>query len=187
MIIFVTDKQVRKNFKSFGYKDVDAGVVDAINKAVYNYIKNTLHKSINKHKSATALEGSHILRGGRVLMPAEYYGVQTNHYVEVGNGTDMAVKEAWIRPEFKVTPPNMEGGAAFTLPMQVCKNILSEVLNTSKKSVIVKPSAVKEVHYGVLERMTEVMKTIQRKVKSDVVTKKDISEVLSMKKYKVLA
>jgi hypothetical protein len=189
MIIFVTDKQVRKNFRSFGYKDVDITIVDVINKAVYNYIKNTLHKSMKKYKSVNTLDGSHIMKGGRVLMPAEYFGVQTNHYVTVGdnnNGTDMAVKEAWIRPEFKVT--QMEGaGSVFTLPLQVSKNICSEVLNTTNKSVTIKPSAVKEVHNGLLQIMTDLMKSIKKKVKNDTVTKKDVIDVLSMKKYKVFA
>jgi hypothetical protein len=82
----------------------------------------------------------------------------------------------------------MEGaGSVFTLPLQVSKNICSEVLNTTNKSVTIKPSAVKEVHNGLLQIMTDLMKSIKKKVKNDTVTKKDVIDVLSMKKYKVFA
>lgn len=191
MIIFISDKQVQKNFKKAGFKTVGEGVTELVNKAAFNYIKKQIEKALKKNKNSHTLEAVHFAKqsGGRVLMPSEYFGVSSNHYVEITdktqNGTDMAVKDTWIRPAFTA---ELNGGAPkFVVSMQSVKNIVAEILNTKKTEVSIKPQALKVLHSNVIAKLSDVTKSLERKVKSDSLEKKDIVSVLSMTKFKSLS
>lgn len=192
MIIFISDKQIQRNFKKAGYNNIGSGVTELVNKAAYNYVRKEINRVIKNNKNIQALEAHHFEKqnGGRVLMPSEYYGVASNHYVEItgktDNGTDMAVKESWIRPSFKA---ELNGGEApkFTLSRQSVKNIASEVINTNMKSaIIIKQDALKTIHSNLVSKLSELTKTLERKVKSESLQKQDLSSVLSMTKYKAM-
>jgi histone H3/H4 len=185
MIIFMTNKQVLKNFKKAGFSSVNEDVVELLNKVAFKFVKNLIEKSHSKHKDAQVLDASHLPQsGGRVLMPAEYFGVRTNRYVaDAPMGTDMAVTADKIRPSFTA---ELNGGSdlTFTVSLQTIKNICAEVL--SSKNLKLSQSAYKHIHSVFTTKMTEVLKSAKRAVKGDTVTKKDINAVLGMKKFKSL-
>ena len=191
MIIFISDKQVQKNFRKAGFKVVGDGVTDLVNKAAFNYIQNEIAKAMKKNKVGGALESSHFAKqsGGRVLMPSEYFGVPSNHYVEITdkaqNGTDMAVKDTWIRPSFTA---ELNGGAPkFVVSLQSVKNIVAEIMNTKKIDVNIKTSAMRTLHGSLTTKLSDVTKSLENKVKSETLAKKDLVTVLSMTKFKSLS
>lgn len=196
MMVFVTERQVKKNFRKAGFKGVDSGVVELVNKAAFNYVRNTLEKALKRHSRAGAIEATHLSqaqkqKGGRVLMPAEYFGVATNHYVEPGAktfGTDMSVTSDLIRPPFTAVLNGGKGQATFDVPLSSVKNVVAEVLSREKSEVAVRQSAYKELQGSLSEEMAKVVKTLQRRLqKQGEVSKKDLQDVLSMKKYQRLA
>lgn len=191
-MVFVTEKQVRKNFRKAGFKAVDVGVVELVNKAAVNYVRNTLEKALQKNKNAQELEASHIAnaqgqKGGRVLMPAEYFGVATNHYIEPGPktfGTDMSVTAEQIRPPFSAA---LSGGAKaqpqFEVAMSTVKNIATEVMKRSP--IAIRQSAIKQLQASLSDELSQVVKSLQRRVGSQAqVSKKELQGVLAMKKYR---
>jgi hypothetical protein len=184
MIIFISDRQVRKNFKKAGYTKLSSEIVELINKAAVNFTKATIAKALKKNKGAKTLEAGQF--GGRVLMPSEYFGVASNHYVESpSQGTDMAVNDSRIRPSF--TAELSGGQLAFTCSLQVIKNICAEYLNTSKDTITIKASGYKAIHTEFVKKMSELIASLQRKVKGEELKKADLVEVLKMKKFAVFA
>jgi hypothetical protein len=184
MIIFISDRQVRKNFKKAGYTKLPSEIVEIINKATINFTKTTIGKAMKKNKGTKVLEAAQF--GGRVLMPSEYFGVASNHYVESAPGTDMSVKESWIRPAFTA---ELNGGATplFSCPMQVIKNICAEYINTSNNNLTIKASGYKAIHTEFVKKMSDVLESLQRKVKGNTLIKADLVAVLGMKKFAVFA
>lgn len=183
MIIFVTDKVIRKNFRSWGFKKVDAEIVEVVNKALYVYVKKVLEKTLKKKKDGVI---DRAMVGGRVLMPAEYYGVETDHYVaDADPGTDMSVTEALIRPAFAAM---LQGGAGvFTVPLRSVKNIVLDVVASTKHDVQIKQKAFVDIQRSFETKFGEVMKSLKRTVKGEEVVKDDLMTVLKMKKFAVFA
>lgn len=205
MIIFITDQQVRKNFKAVGFKVIDNEIVSVVNNASLNFVRKVLNKTLAKYKGASEIEGQHVQTGGRVLMPAEYFGVSTNHYIGKSLGTDMSVTPQLIRPSFSasdlvtsVTSVGSAGSAAtlqaggnhggFHVTLQAVKNMCAEVLNTTRsKGVVLKQSAYKEIHAALTSKLDKVLVSVRKNVKGETVTKKDMTTVLAMAKFKALA
>lgn len=187
MIIFISDRQVRKNFKKAGYTKLSSEIVELINKAAVNFTKATIAKAIKKNKGVKTLEA--VQFGGRVLMPSEYFGVASNHYVESpSQGTDMAVKESWIRPAFTAELAGGKGGdLVFACSLQVIKNICAEYINTSKDAITIKASGYKAIHTEFVKKMSELIASLQKKVKGEELKKADLVAVLGMKKFAVFA
>jgi histone H3/H4 len=191
MIIFITDKQVRKNFKKFGCKNIDAAVVELINKTLFNFVTKKMKKVTAKNKALTRFDAIHFQNGGRVLFPSEYFGVPSNHYVAspANNGVDMSVKDTWIRPPMDLMRP-LEGGkepCVFQVPLQAIKSAAAEV--SYSKDIALTLSAYKELQSQYEKIMTEVVEKVVKaaaKSKTDIIKKADVSTVLSMKKFAVL-
>lgn len=192
MIIFITDKQVRQNFKKFGMKTIDTAVVEVINKALFDFVSKKLEKVIKKNKSIQKLDAVHFQTGGRVLMPSEYFGVQSNHYVSplTNNGVEMGVQESWIRPPMDILRPH-DGGAIedemFSVPLKAVKGVCAEALNNSGSTSInvsLSASVFRELKTQFDCFMTDVMLTILKKVKKDkAVSKADVVKVLAINRF----
>ena len=187
MIIFMTDNQVRRNFKKAGYTHVGDDVVELINKIALQFVKNIIEKSMKKNKGFKVLDVEQLTQtGGRVLMPSEYYGVRTNRYIaDAPMGTDMTVSSERIRPSFTA---DLSGGAkdelSFNCSLQTIKNVGAEIL--SSKNIKLTQAAYKQIHTLFNAKMTDFLKSVKRTVKGDTLTKKDLTVVLSLKKFSSL-
>jgi hypothetical protein len=185
MIIFITDKQLRKNLKAFGFQTVDSAGVDIFNKMLFTFVQNKVRKAVQKGG-----DDKHIQTGGRVLLPSEYFGVESNHYVSAdnlsSNGVDMTVKDEWIRPPMDLMRP-LEGGAAtFEVSMNVIKTACNEVLskmNGKYKDAHITNKTFKLLQNKYSTQMSQFMRSLRRKVNGQHIKKSDIEQVLSMKKY----
>jgi hypothetical protein len=176
-MIFVTDKQISSNLKKAGFSKVDAAVYGMINKASFTLVKNTLEKAAKKA----------VLKGGRIVLPTEYYGVSSGSFVAESTGTDMTVNQDLIRPSFTA---QLNGGAPFVfkLGMSTTKNMCSEVITTSAIEVIVRESAVKKIHNKLVARLTELVHACVRKSKgTNELTADVVNTVMKMKKFADMA
>jgi hypothetical protein len=175
MVVFISDKQVLSNLKTLGYVDIDSKIPDIINASAFALVKTTLEKAMKKA----------VLKGGRVTMPSEYYGVQTSHHVENPSSTDMSVTEARIRPAFEALLTG--GGPVFKLSFNATRNMCTEVINTASNEVIVRQTAMKKIHYKLIAKLSELMTSISKKVKGTSLKAADVTAILKLKKYSDLS
>lgn len=169
MIVYVTENKIKYGLKQFGFKTFDPEVIELLNKAFKNYIKNTVAKSGGKGSQA----------GGRVIMPMEYYGVQTSEYVENPAHSDTSVSDTWVRPPLEM---NLIGGAAkFALSLKSVESALEEY-DMYKKNKVAKhlQSKIEGIFSEVIKKSS---KTSQDKTH---LYARNLEEILDMKKYKML-
>jgi len=172
MIVYITENKIKYGLKQFGFKTFDIEVIELLNKAFKNYIKNTVAKSGGKESQA----------GGRVIMPMEYYGVQTSEYVENPAHSDTSVSDTWVRPPLEMNLAGMVGGAAkFSLSLKSVESALEEY-NIYKKNKVAKhlQSKIEGVFSEIIKKTS---KTSQDKTH---LYARDLEAILDMKKYKML-
>jgi hypothetical protein len=181
MIVYITQNKIKNSLKPFGFKTFDPEVIELLNKAFQNYIKNTVTKH-TKHTKSTKSTGT--MQGGRVIMPMEYYGVQTSAYVENPAHSDMSVSDTWVRPPLEMNMVGMVGGAAkFALSLKSVESMLEELnLDIYKKNKVAKHLQSK------LEGMfSEIIKKTSKASQDKThLYARDLEAILDMKKYKML-
>lgn len=181
---------MRANMRKYNIHQFDKSVFEKVNQTLFNFAEHVLEKAVKKNKDVQKLEEKHlqgVLKGGRVSMPSEYFGVPSNHYVEnAPMGTDMSVTAEVIRPAMDIHGP-LVGGASFTISERAMKAALSEALVKLNANVSIKGSAVLELKKKYEQEMSQVMKSVQKRVGEDkTLTEKCFVDVLNMKKYKTL-
>lgn len=87
---FISDKSLKSNLKSMGFKKVSSGVTKDFNKYFISWVK----KSFKKQK------------GGDPVNPPEYYSSQDSlsHAAPIPDYTDMKVTAELVRPQIKESP-----------------------------------------------------------------------------------
>lgn len=173
-MIFISDKQIIGNLKRAGFTRVEAKVVSLINDAAFAFVKKALEKAVKKA----------VLKGGRVVLPSEFFGVASQNYIPEAKGTDMSVTDQLIRPPFQA---QLNGGAAstgFKLGLHATKNMCREVAAVSHIEVTVRESAVKKIHVRLLTKLTDLLVTLKRQSKgAEVLANKVVTDALAMKKF----
>lgn len=190
MIFAITTNHVKKNMRRFGFRSHDEKVVELFNSALDAFLHNRLRPAFKKAKEGVVDQHHLSQSGGRVLLPSEYFGVASNHYVDTlnNNGVDMTVNNMWIRPPMDLVNPSSSGGARadFELPMQAFKVACIDAAQNMSVNVKLTQAAQKALHQQFTAVMGEVLKSAARKSVDDRLDSKIIEDVLSMKKYKVL-
>lgn len=174
MIVYITQNKIKNGLKPFGFKTFDSEVIELLNKAFKNYIKNTVAKHV-KH-------GGEAQAGGRVIMPMEYYGTQTSEYVENPVHSDTSVSDTWVRPPLEMNLVGMAGGAAkFALSLKSVESALEE------HDLYKKNKVAKHLQSKIENVFSEVIKKAS-KASSDKthLYARDLQAILDMKKYKIL-
>ena len=197
MIFIITANHVKRNIARFGFTSYDHNVVEVLNKTLQTFIEKKLQSAVKKAKGEVRIQAHHV--GGRVTMPSEYFGVESNHYVDVlnNNGVDMTVNNMWIRPPMDMMAPTVAapnaatGGAAkqqecFSLSLSVFKNACTEAIQKVSRDSNLSLQAQKELHAKFTQLVGEVLKSVSRKSKNNHLSTRDLQEVLAMKKYKAL-
>lgn len=177
MIVYITQNKIKNGLKPFGFKTFDSEVIELLNKAFKNYIKNTIAKHA-KHGG----EGEQ--SGGRVIMPMEYYGVQTSEYVDAPVYSDMSVSDSWVRPPLEMNLVGMDGGAAkFVLSLKSVESALEELnLDIYKKNKV-----AKRLQSKIETMFSEIIKKASKKSQDkSCLLAKDLKAIIDMKKYKIL-
>jgi hypothetical protein len=176
MIIFISSKQIKKNFRKWGIKNVSEDAVEIVNKAFYTLIKNEVGKWIKKNKTSQ--------HGGRVLMPQEYFGIPSNHYIAEKTNTDFSVTESTIRPAIVA---HMDGGAStlkFDISLKTVNNTCADVCATLSYTEKMPREFHKELKNKVEDIFTQFTSSLKRIAKQEEsINKKHLNKVLSLKKY----
>ena len=181
MIVYITQNKIKNGLKPFGFKTFDPEVIELLNKAFQNYIKNTVAKHA-KHTKGTKSGGDEVQSGGRIVMPMEYYGVQTSEYVENPTHSDTSVSDTWVRPPLEMNLVGMAGGAAkFAVILKSVESALEEH-DIYKKNKVAKhlQSKIEAVFSEIINKAS---KTSQDKTH---LYARDLEAILDMKKYKIL-
>lgn len=193
MLFIITESHVKRNLSKFGFKSFDVNIVQSLNSSLHAFLEKKVRKAIKKAKGVSRLEAQHV--GGRVSMPSEYFGIQSNHYVETlnNNGVDMTVNNMWIRPPMDLMAPTVAtstaatGGAAntpvFSLSLSVFRNACSEAIQKVSRDTSLSLDAQKSLHSDFLRLMTEFMTSVAKKAKDGHLGVRHVQEVLSQKKY----
>jgi hypothetical protein len=182
MIIFVSSKQVKKNLRKWGIKDVSDDAVAVFNKSLYAFVKNEVAKWIKSNKVGKVSQN-----GGRVLMPQEYFGIPSNHYVESKMGTDFSATESLIRPSIDT---HMAGGGdakvKFDVSLKAIGNVCTDVCSSLQYNGVMPRDFHKALKTKVEDIFTQFVSSVKRVAKEEQVGKTHLNKVLSFKKYKVL-
>jgi hypothetical protein len=170
-VILLSEKIICKNLKTFGFKTHDPEIITHFNKFLQNFVENTLKKSIKKHS------------GGKIVLPLEYFGVETNHYVsEPVNEQSTAATQDFIRP-----PVEFIGGAnKFSITTKAVESAIDEFTSKYHKEVTNKSKTAKAIKKNFESIISCLLIKINKKYKKDHLCVTSLKEISSMKKYAIL-
>lgn len=184
----ITANHVKRNVRKFGMKTYDDEIVSLLNNAILTFIEKKVRQAMRKAKGVSHIDIVHF--GGRVTMPVEYYGVETNHYVDVvdNNGVDMSVSNMWIRPPMDIMQVNQEAGAAippFIIAFTVFKTACVEVVQNLSKDATLSFKVQQKLHNEFMKTMGSVFIAVARRCNDGHVSKDMLTKVLGMQKFSV--
>ena len=86
----LSKKHVLSQLKKWGFVSCHDDIHDKLNKCIVNFVKRL----------------SAGQKGGRVVLPSEWFGVDSGRYSDDANqGNNLAVSDAWIRPPMQASDP----------------------------------------------------------------------------------
>lgn len=190
MKYFITQKQFTKSVKSCGFETFENSLIQDVNRLHQKFLFEELKKQQKRNHQ----------RGGRVSMPIQYFGVETNTYSsDIPKYTDVSPNDVFLRPQMNVNDPSgvlttdkafstLVGGRntkSFTVTQKghhdALKHVLQENphLQCANKRLFVQESKQKFENL-----MNDVLKKASKQDNSDL-RQKTFQEVLDLKKYKV--
>lgn len=174
-MIFLTDKSIRSNMNKFGFKTYDANVIALVNQYLQNYTKNTISRAARRNKDVDVLEASHVIQaGGRIVMPSEYFGVESGSYFSElkNNGTDMSVTNSMIRPAvvtYDLSGAIKSGGAdrQFNVSQKALQGAISEAKVALQRNLRLRSDANIAMRQGFQNIMTEILQKAGKHIGSN--------------------
>lgn len=190
-MIFITEKSVLQNMKKFGFRSYDANILQLVNQYFENFVRNTLTKA---SKKTDYVEAKQILQaGGKIVLPSEYFGVESGSYFDnlKSYGTDMSVKEAFIRPTvatYDLSGAIKTGGSSqlFSVSKRSVQNAIKEALVSLQRNIKVKSDAALALQQGFQSVMTEILQKASKKNDSHL-TEDTIKQLSNQRKYHLLS
>jgi hypothetical protein len=182
-MIFLTEKSIRQNVKRFGFKSYDTEVLTAINNSLKKFTENKLQKALKKHKTVSRTTQ----RGGRVVLPSEYFGVTSgSHFEQLTNhGADMNVTEAMIRASIPTNDLSgaIKGGAR--VHFAISKKSLANALQEAKTSLHQEAQIRSEVSSALQKQFEELMTSLLKKTSkgAEHLSIEEFQKALSQKKF----
>jgi hypothetical protein len=198
MIYFIKEKQLQTNLKKFGFTSYDSEVLEQVNNLQQKVTKDLLQQHVQKQKQhQKKLQQS----GGRVSMPIDYFGGQTNGLSQSAPGfTDVSANNANLRQEMPMNDPSgafgtekammpLVGGKQqnlFKLSDTAAKGALKKVADNQEADLTPKQRKhVVDISKQKFESvMTSVLQNIQRSTKDKHLSQGSLKTLLSQKKYK---
>lgn len=157
---------IKRNLKKWGYESHD--------EEIDNFLNHTLDSFVQR-------QVKNIQRGGKIVLPSEYFGVDSGRYsVDAPSGSSLAVTDAYIREPLATADPTgaiVGGGRRF----EVSKRAIDEAVGGNASRA--ERAAIKAKYE---KTMTELMNSLARKTKSDYLSKSAFENVLKMAKYSSL-
>ena len=131
------DSQIKNNLKKWGFNTYNNNINEALNKALVKFISNKQS-------------------GGRVVMPSEYFGVNSGRYsTNVDFGSSLSVTNSHIREPLDAFDPSggIVGGAA--QKFSITHKSISDLLAT--QNVKLPASAVKNLKNDFENKVSQVL------------------------------
>lgn len=154
---------IKRNLKKWGYESHDEEIDNFLNHTLDSFVQRQIRN---------------IQRGGKIVLPSEYFGVESGRYaVDAPSGSSLAVTDAYIREPLATSDPTgaiVGGGKKF----EVSKRAVDEAVGGSASRA--ERAAIKAKYE---KTMTELMNSVSRKVKSEYLSKSAFEKVLKMAKY----
>lgn len=172
-MIFITEKSLRQNAKKFGFKEFDNSIVSLVNKGLESFLKNKLSK---------------VQKGGRTVLPSEYFGVESGSYFDKVSSTDLSVTDSIIRPPVltKDLSGLITGGALkFTVAKSVFKNAVVESQSKLHRDSKLDSKLVSNLQDEFHSTMSEIFSKLQKK-KLESLNREEFKKVFEQRKYKLL-
>lgn len=175
----LNEKVIKSNLKKWGFKSFDSKIHDHVNSALENVAAKFAKQSSRGGRQA----------GGRILMPSEYFGVDSGRYdANASAGSNLNTTDSWIRTPLSASDPTgaITGGAAggaqkrFACTTKAVKDV-SEKLSKFE----FKQHHIKQVKAQFEERMTKFMNSVDRKNKNNEthLSEKLFHDVADQKQY----
>lgn len=193
------NKNFKSSLKSFGMIPTDE-LVSKLSDTLELYSSNVLEK-ISKNNRKNLIVDNKLLssmKGGRVLLPSEYFGSTTNNYIEKPNNeTHLNVTNEIIRPAIDTKLPNyqevklvepildipiQDGGKLvkkFKLSEKLIKSTLDKINKDKNYNLKLKTETIKNLKNKYEELITKALNDV---IKS----KKSINIILQKKKFSLL-
>jgi hypothetical protein len=176
-VVYLTEKLLKKNFKAFGFKSYEAESISHFNKIFQNFVENQLKKGISKH------------HGGRIVLPMEYFGVETNHFVAHPEFTSMAVTDTHIRPpmEMQVLDSQAGGARKFSVSLKAVESAIEEISAKHTKEVYRKQRTAKAIQQRFEKIAAEILHKVSKKSENkEHLQANHLQTITNMKKYSYL-
>lgn len=183
------DKTFKSSLKSFDIK-LNEEVISKLSETLNSYTSNILEKINKNNKSKLVVDNKLLLsmKGGRVLLPSEYFGETTNHYVSnPSNEINLDVTDEVIRPAIDIKTPDYEP------VIKVQEGGLKKKIKLSEKLVKLTIEKINKDKNFNLKLKNETIKTLKNKYEelitsliNDVKKGKNIDTVLKKKKFSLL-
>lgn len=188
-MIYVSENAVKSNLKKYGYKIYDDKTVQLINDALTCFSTNALRKISKKYSAAK--KGGDVQEGGRVILPSEYFGVDSGKYADTVAAVDMSVTSELIRPALLVDDPTgaiMQGGASkFSISSTAFKSCVNEQMSSLKlHDLTMSSKALKALQNNYETLMDGALKKTSKEYKSNELSSHNLETVLKMNKYSLL-
>lgn len=188
MLVFVAEKTVRSNLKKFNVRSFDKAVFERLNASLLKFAVHELSKKRAMSGGGCGCGTKNLsMMGGRVLMPAEFFGATTNHYVPEALGQNMGVTEQFIRPAMDA---HMAGGGdgVFRVSERAVRAAVSEALLKLGKQQKVSGDHVRALKAKYEALITAAVAKAAKKLSSEGHLKNgDLKAVLDMKKFAALS
>jgi hypothetical protein len=170
-VIYLSEKIICKNLKAFGFDTYDADTITHFNKFLEKFVENTLAKSIKKYT------------GGKIVLPMEYFGVETNHYVDDPSFQSTLPNQDFIRP-----PIELSGGATakFTITLKAVESAIEEFTSKYHKEISNKTKVAKTLKNKFECVISTILSKIYKKYKKNHLCVNNLKSITDMKKHSIL-
>lgn len=175
MLIALQEKSIQKMLQAHGFKSYDSQVIEHINESFYNFIYNELKNHGMKQNKQS---------GGKIVMPLEYFGVDSNNFVDAADGVSVAPTADYVRPPIAST--FQTAGAGFSFTKAAVLIVVEDIANKYNKSVEKKSTVVAALKTKAEKKFSNVLQTVMKKNKNPHLVLSDLKSVTNMKKNKSL-
>lgn len=188
-MLFISERHLKTNLKKYGFSSVDSKSLETINKTLSNFAHNSLKKVANKNKKLEKIELRHVQSGGKIVLPSEYFGVNSGRYFDQVDNVDFRVTEDYIRPPLHVNDPAgviQDGGASrFKVSNNAFKSALEEAQsNLNLHEVSIASSAKKALQQKYEKLLHEALSKLSKQ--EEELSASKLNEVLRMRKFSQL-
>lgn len=173
MLVALQQKNISKIMANFNVKSWDSEIVAVLNNSLYKFVQKELAKGEKKQN------------GGRVVMPLEYFGVDSKNFVATSDGQSVEPTADYIRPPLDV---QMVGGASskVSVSMSAIILVMDDVVAKKNKTIKGKAAVAKALKSKFENVLGGIIERAAKKSKDGYMSASDVRSVLEMKKYSKL-